>query len=870
MLHLLLAITVLQDDVELAEGLARRGWTDLAEGLYRRDQGDPASRLGLARLKRLEAERESDPERKLKLLAAAVADVRAFLAEAPGHARAGEGQGELGDLFELEGRVLAGVARLDEAEAAFGRAESLFHDVMGALDARKPDREDASWDGRRMEAEYRFGLALFAHAEAIRRARKPAAMALFEKMIVQFRDSFLWKYGDYAAALDANLHVGRAFQALAEESAGTADEPWGKALNAFSAAMSPLKNPQERKNEAVREIGARAATFSIRAWIAWGDLREGGAATKRYLSGAAVGIEFFKLLPKLEGETAMAVKVETGRALCKAGKLTEGRPWLEGVRRDPAAKGSAWESRAIELLAEFFASSNPKLAIDAADDLFERGCHEAAISQYRAALALIKDGPTRGHCWLQIGRAYAMVRRHTEAISAYRAAMEQAGTVPEESRAAATGRLESHRRLKAATKDAADEAAFRAYRDWYLKNVGGEDDAIRREGAIDMEAEKKYEEAARLWQQLADKPDGSYRVEATFAAGFDWFRAGDSARAAPLFRRHLELVAEVAQPDRLTVRDAMGSVIHLCKILLADKKAEEVLKVAEGVESRFPQAEPRPLLWVMLQRVNARVSLGRLAAADGDLAAMETLYKRDGIGVDVLSLALSSLAQGHEAREQAIRAAQLWHRYFELNPLDPKKDGARVAALADRLYSAGVALSESGGAEGKDLLGKARDLFVQLRAAGGLSEARLGVLRLREARCLRGLERFDDAIEILRELAGADHEISDGVVWEMLADAYVAKGKSLGAGRDRIELVKRADEIYVKLASLLVTQKGAHYWRMVYGHAECLWETDLEGLRAFFDTMTSRGYAPSWDGKERAAMFEGLRKKLEAKLPARK
>jgi hypothetical protein len=168
--------------------------------------------------------------------------------------------------------------------------------------------------------------------------------------------------------------------------------------------------------------------------------------------------------------------------------------------------------------------------------------------------------------------------------------------------------------------------------------------------------------------------------------------------------------------------------------------------------------------------------------------------------------------------------------------------------------------------EAKELWSMARDLYAQLRAAKRGGDA----LRRLEAKCFVGMGRHEEGVEALRELAAADPTMVDGALWEELADAYQAWGRSLELGSTRTETIRKALEIYGKLSSALRRVEGLHYWRVTYSYVQCLWETDLESLRDFFSDMARRGYAEKWDDGAFKAKFEALRARLAEKLPGRK
>jgi tetratricopeptide (TPR) repeat protein len=282
-----------------------------------------------------------------------------------------------------------------------------------------------------------------------------------------------------------------------------------------------------------------------------------------------------------------------------------------------------------------------------------------------------------------------------------------------------------------------------------------------------------------------------------------------------------------------------------------------------------------------------------MGEAEEDLKLLKAIYQKEGTGVDYLSRALGLLAQGCEEAASkvdkekerelydslSIKAASYYYDYFQINPPDPKRDADKLNVIADKLFLAAITRLEKIRATGekipeevRGMFEKARDLFAQYRTSGAkIPDETNQLLRQKEAKCFLETGKFDQAIEIYREIAAADPQMSKGNIHEDLADCYMVQARAMQTGSDRTALIKKADTTYGTLAAGLMQNQriNDHFWRLMFKHAECLWETDLELLRSFFGNMTKRGYAPNWDEGKYGyqSKFEDLRKKLEAKLP---
>ena len=83
-----------------------------------------------------------------------------------------------------------------------------------------------------------------------------------------------------------------------------------------------MSDKEQRKNEHVREIGMRATYFEIKARLAYGDTLRGGMATRQHLEAAKIAEDLFKYYPNAQrDDMGKVLRIELGRALCKAGQI---------------------------------------------------------------------------------------------------------------------------------------------------------------------------------------------------------------------------------------------------------------------------------------------------------------------------------------------------------------------------------------------------------------------------------------------------------------------------------------------------------------------------------------------------------------------
>jgi tetratricopeptide (TPR) repeat protein len=556
-----------------------------------------------------------------------------------------------------------------------------------------------------------------------------------------------------------------------------------------------------------------------------------------------VAEEFAKLKRRPEGVVPRFIRLEHGRALGLLGRIAQAVPLLQALRVD--AKNTPIESAALDVLAEIAGASNPKIALDAAEDLLERGEATKAAVRFVTCLTLFRGRPEEPRCLTGLGTAYLRSGRWLEAIAAF----TMLETIKADTAETGMFKLSALRRQKDLTRDPADIKVYQDHRARMASKGGG--DFLIEEEALEFEAAGNYKAAAATWAKLASDRALYRRARAVFLQP-------DPAAAIDLFRRHLAKAP--ASPE------AFRSTVYVARCLVQLGKPDEALAIAEGAESKWPNQDPKMLQWLILQRAQAKAAQGKAADAEAEVAAIERIWKKEQKGLDYLSRALAVAAEAWEraAKDDAgwERAARLWHRFFEINPPDPKKDAGRLEAIASKLVEIAPRVKDA-----KDLWAMARDLYAQLRATRrGDTDA----IRRLEAKCFAGMGRFEDAVDVLRELTAADPGMQNGTLWEELGDAHLAWGRSLEKGSVRTERIRKAADIYSSLSAALRRGEGPHFWRVTYRRAECLWETDLESLRDFFADMARRGCATRWDGGEFKPKFEALKAKLEERLPGRK
>jgi hypothetical protein len=946
-------LALAQEDYDLASALADRGWYDLSQELFTKIMNAAAlsqeeraeGKFGLARLKVSKAERADSTEEKVKLYDEAIKEMQEFLEKNAQHRRRGEALSDIGYLHQSKGKSLmtlskADPARLDDAEKAYTAAEKLFTDLIAQLkkDEKKrpedPKKDPAGmaafeqWEEKMMFAKYNYATSLFAHAETYRDnpSKHPEMKRLLEQMNGFLTNDFMWLYEWYLLAYDAFIYMGRAFQLLAETSPREKSvEYWNQALAFMRKPKELLKEKENRKSEAIREICTRATLFQMKAYISYGDSRRGAEANKHYAEASKQAEELFRLVPNARfDEMGKAIRLEQARSYCKSGQIKPGIALLQDLAKQ--YKDTWVENVAVDMLGEYAGETDVALAVAAADNIFDRGQAflYRAMQKYRKAIQAVKkpaDQKFLSYCWYKIGECYYYLDRWYEAATALSMFEKAPLSSSTEAPKAAMLKRGALAKIARSTKDKADEKALDDFRAWLIrtyKDLAG-DDEIRRL-AVDFEFKQQFLEALKEWEKLA-RPEKTAYEEALFSIGFNLYQEGDRLmkaaareanepkrnaamtqaielwkRAQASFKTHLEHVDKLPTKDTRVVKNAIGSVLYSCKILVNPKidRADEALAASEDLDKRFPNADPRLLTAIMSLRLDAKLKKGQVQEAEDDLRALKAKYEKERVGLDYYTRALALLANAFEEaanREKdkdnekfelfADKAGAYYYDFYLLKPGEISQP-KQIEAMAEKLFGVAESRAKKAGADkealdrARDVFGKARELYnaYLLQEESRLEKGVVRAIKARITRCLIMTGKFDEAVKQYQEITRDDQAMRDGSSWESLADCYFQKAQSLPTGNERNGLYKDAEKIYAQLSALLVQSQtfNEHTWRLLTKRAETLYEIDLEALRHFYTNFDSRGYGPAWDENKWGfqTRLEDLRKKLNEKVPPRK
>ena len=946
-----------QEEYDLGNALAERGWYDLAEEIFDRigksttlspDQ-KAEGEYGLARLNIQMAERAESTEEKSKNFQKAIDAIEAFRKKFPNHRLSAEALSDIAYVYQSKGKSLvaaakADPAKMDEAEKSFAAAEKLFQDLIASLKKSEvklpedPQKDPkglaafAAWEEKMMFAKYNYALALFSHAETFKdnSSKHPDMKRLLEAMNKFLNDDFMWQYETYLLAYDAFIYMGRAFQLLAETSdREKAEHNWQQCFVYLGKPRGLLSDKEARKNDAVREIAARALLFEMKARASYGDIKRGQQSLSQYSTAVKSADEFFKAFPNMKFEDiGKGLRLEQGRLMCKAGQVKQGVALLQELVK---ANPDSWvENVAIDILGEYGADASPALAVEAANNFFERGTafHYRAIQKYRKALQVIRkpeDQKFVPECWYQIGLCYYYLGRLYEAcaaISVFEKPPLQSAPIAGK---ACMLKLQCLERMAKLTKDKADERAAEEYRQFVTRTFPNEASAqLLTRTAIDLEANGKFLEAAKEWEKLvAGKDTGE---EALFMVGLDYYREGRRVsgevpkqkvqaekdklqklaiehwtKALDSFRRHLAAVDKLPTKDANVVKRAIGSIYHASLILTNDKvgKPQDALDLSADLDKRFPTADARFAIAIMAYRIDAKVKLGQVQEAEEDLKSLKAKFDKEQIGLDHYTRALTVLANAFmeaAAKEKdknaelydlyGMKAAGYYLDYYRMDAASIKKDVEKIEAMAQMIFVAAEQRSKQARDKNdKEMLAQAKkdyassyELYNEFLLAREVALMRtpagqetIRAIKSRMTKCLLAAGDFDKAIMTYEAITKDDPQMRDGSSWEELSDCYVEKARNMPAGAEKRTLMKRAEENYARLAILLMQNQrfDEHTYRLLYKRAAVLLEIDPDMLGGFFRNMELRGHHPKWDSDEKGVSRFGFAPKfveLKAKL----
>lgn len=946
-----------QDDFELGNALAERGWYDLAEELFGKignsttlppDQ-KAEGEYGLARLNIQMAERADSTEEKNKYFTKAIDAIEGFRKKFPNHRLSGEALSDIAYVYQSKGKALvaaskADPAKMEEAEKAFAASEKLFQDLIANLkknEVKLPENFDKdpkgvaafqAWEEKIMYAKYNYALALFAHAETFKdnTAKHPDMKRLLEAMNKSLNDDFMWQYESYLLAYDAFIYMGRAYQMLAETSdREKAEGNWQQCFVYLGKPRGLLSDKEARKSDAVREIACRALLFEMKARASYGDLKRGQASLQQFATAVRSADDFFKAFPNMRfDETGKAVRLEQGRLMCKAGQVPAGIKLLQELAKQ--YKDSWVENVAIDILGEYGADQSPALAVEAANNFFERGTafHYRAVQKYRKALQVIRKAEDQKYvpeCWYQIGLCYVYLGRPYEACAALSVFEKGPLQTSKEAGKACMLKLQSLQKIAKITKDKADERAVEDYRQFVTRTFPNEASAqLLTQTAVALEQEQKFLEAAKEWEKLVGGKDT--QEEAYFMVGLDYYREGKKIlgdlskqkvqaereklqkaaaehwlRGLDSFKKHLGLVDKLPAKDANVVKRAIGSIYHACLILTNDRvaKPQEALDLSNDLDKRFPTADERFTIAIMAYRIDAKVKLGQVQEAEEDLKSLKAKFEKAQIGLDHYTRALTVLANAFlEAASKekdkdaekadlfARKASDYYVAYYRMDPTSIKKDMEKAEGMAQMIFVSAEQNAKAAAAKNdKELAAQAKadyatayELYgefllqreVQLmRTPDG--QGKLRAIKSRMTKCLLAAGDFDKAIKTYEAITQDDQQMRDGSSWEELADCYMEKAKNAPPGPDKKNFMKKSEEIYARLAVLMMQGQrfDEHTYRLLYKRSAVLLETDPDALAGFFRSMELRGHHPKWDADEKGVSQFGFQPKfaeIKAKL----
>ena len=721
-----------RDDAQFARELYLHGFADLAEGvcsamLAKGESKDALMASALMLEVRQAAIRtERDLERRHELIAAVLRESEDFLKQHPGTPEAEVVLNSIQEATLLFGETIAALMQEEDDPALFAELRkegtASFSKVEGALRTRLEEIEklydDPSVDLETVQqqgilASYDLARTLYFHS-LLFTENDPNRDYYLTRAIDAFRD-FGLDYGDQLLNFE-----GLIYQGLCHKTLGKADD----ALTDFDDAIA-LREAWPKEKDGRYHLDARAANIVSSAVLQKVLLL---TELERHPEVATTVQDFLDTIPDpLLTSQGLAVVAALADSQIAAGNAADAQKTAQKlVDADP--KGP-WGLRGRELqgLAMTDASSvdvGSETMIRAAEALAVKGSFDRAIEVCRRALAheRARGGEGSGvDAFLMMGSIYVRRGMLHEASMAFDAALEEFpkdAKAPEAVYRGLNTYLELYR-LEANPyyRKLADE------RKKSLLNEHGSSTFAARVKLVEgkeLEAEGKFPEAARLYQEVAaDSPD---KDEANYRAGNcllqharNQQRAGQTAEAKTAFERAETLLRQAVAGleksfEGTLEREAqarLGGLAFAARAALIQLfltpglgREEEVFPILDEVDQKYA-FDPETISRAWGFRIQALQALGKL---DEAVAQLEILIKKDpnsrGVppAAGVLARALDLRADELlSTNPTSVEAADLWRQAstYYLASVEGKDgsllvSGDVVDSVATRLFVMGL------------------------------------------------------------------------------------------------------------------------------------------------------------------------------------
>jgi len=846
----LVPLFAVQDDVDFARRLARRGFDDLAEIVYGRVAADPRSSqdrrfdadLSSIEAKLQELRRVHEPRSRLALAAGLEALLVKWVGERAAHPRAHEGTALLAELHQFVGRTHLALKDPAAADAAYLRSVAVCEQRVSA----ESDRD------RQMFARYALIEAHHARIEALSSvpAMLPTLAGVF-KALDELVEAYRWDFDGYVLPLVAATTAGRAARSLAEAAAPEdARRYWSKCFGLIGAARRLLTIPEHR------EPGLWGAHFEVDAKVRYARfLRANGGSWREALTDAVkVGRHALGLAGALRNGPAGAnLILSQAQAHLALGEIASACPLVEEVIANATLR-----DRLREVVQEHLSELPAILLRKHADSLFGEGRMTESLPVY---LRLSEASPGSADLWSRIGACYFWENRPFEAIHALSKALDL-----KPNRADAEMKRTAIRRLIKLSPDTGLAAHERTHLS-FMGDRGWLPYAEEFNMAVDLERAGRHAEALAAWEQLSETDDPHRKVVALFRIAYNSAQLPDGSLSAPELLKRFEAHLGMARTLKTRTTDEEKQILQSANraanvALRKARDADAALRVSEGT---LPLADrdPETAMRTTALRVEAHLAKREFPAAQADHADLKSLYEKHRTGASVYEGSQVTLYRAFSDEAERIKVSDPERSEQMMNTAVnylPQGEYARTSALAPMLFES--ARSPASFARARAMLESL--LSVHLARVRKDSDPDLEFkLNYMLARAYLGegdaAKADAAALNLLRDHRG-DPDLRD-----LAGEAKFRRARQL-IGVDQAQAYRDA-ATFSGEASVMYRRLGDSeaYHRNLLRYFQALFEVPegFETLRRILKQRHATGESPDWDGGAWRERFNFLEKAVE-------
>lgn len=912
-----------QDDFRFGQGLANRGFGDLAAEVFEKAGGTGGrateAQLYLMRNTLTELEKTMDKKERLARAGPLVKRVQEFIDANANAPFIVEAYRLFADIQRMVARTHMSLRDPDKADAAFQVAIQAWDKIAKDLRAkRKSVPQDDPELGQKadeqiLEAEYGYIAEQYFRINTL--AEDPSRRDLVEKEIAtlsKYFEEFMWNWdgAGYLLPLVASTEMGRAWAVVARMRGEARDwtgerMAWEQCLRWIGKGKAPAQNVKYRSDPSVREVYLRTVEFEMAARNGYGAmlLSRGGNFKMQFEAVLNLMKEAYQLYPDIRGtEKGIAISLEGITAMMRLGKRVE----AEAIARDLLNhKDPRIRDRAEARLGDLPGLMTVQAAFDSAEGAFNRNNFFSAVRRYQDVLELIsrpEDQAYKAKCWAKIGECYHATGRYFEAIAAFQEVLKLKGNADEASLKATVGTLmRSIGALLKILKDPSLEA-LKTEVEGMASGMGLLDTMTRRNKVIDLERDGKWAEAKSGWQQIAQDPKSTEdsKAEALARIGYcTWKEVEAIAAEAPekydseaaktkmkdavqAFEAHLQFVKGLPAIKPDLVLDVVHSLYFGSVAYAKLKDPEKVLEISKEFLPKFESWKPELTTKILAHRIDAHLSRGDMFAAEAEFRILDGIYKRTNAGLGEVKRGLTGLAmmfdelsRRAETEDERLalsdKAALYEERLMELPGAggEGEKDFDRLQRMALAQFRVAEKKKETDPDDALKRFAKAREFFQKLlsdfqdRIRADEDPLLAYKFRFRIIKCLLAEGKVKEASEKIdaeREMIKQDPELR-----ELQGDVLVTMAKQ-AAGNEKVALYKRAaDECFGPLAAKFIPFVGTKderekmYFKYAYRWCETLAQFS-EGAQRFAD------YYMNMERRKIAPEWDGgeYQKKFEA------